>query len=225
MKIAKYLLAALVILMIAACASGPRVTVQILEEKGTINGIAQPDWVRTYVQYGVTRLQAQSEFRDMYCIVGEETGTNRQFVLAWADNFSAQQRIGAMLRTTIASEYNARVQGASQSAGITGAAGMESTYSQEIESVINTIVNVSYSGALRVGDWWILSRRYDLDDPEIYTDSYTAYVLYTIPKAELNRQVARVLETSVSMDSALYEVTIELARQLLLDGAVDLGAE
>ena len=225
MKFTKYVLAALAFLMIMACASGPRATVHILEEKGTINGVSQPDWVRTYVQYGVTRLQAQSEYRDMYCIVGEETGTNRQFVLAWADNFSAQQRIGAMLRTTIASEYNARVEGAAQSAGITGAAGTESTYSQEIESVINTIVNVSYSGALRVGDWWILSRRYDPDNPEIYTDSYTAYVLYTIPKAELNRQVARVLETSVSMDSALYDITIELARQLLLEGVVDLGAE
>jgi hypothetical protein len=191
--------------------------------------IKTPDWITTYVQYGISRVQAQPEFRDKYVIIGEESGVNRQFVLAWADNFSAQQRIGAMLRTNIASEYQARVQGAAQSQGGANsslAAGTASgEYSQQIDSIITSLVNVSYSGAQRESDWWILRRRYDPDQKDLYTDEYTAYVLYTIPKAELNRQVAYALETSVTADSALYQITIDMARQILQNGLADWGME
>jgi len=84
--------------------------------------------------------------------------------------------------------------------------------------VLNSVVNVSYSGARRDSDWWILTRRYDPDQEDLYTDEYTAYVLYTVPKTELNRQIASALETSVSKDSILYDATIELANEILLKG-------
>ncbi|MCL2800421.1 MAG: hypothetical protein FWD28_01500 [Treponema sp.] len=209
MKVNKLALAALVTVLLvslSACASKPKVRIVELENKGTIMGISTPRWITTYAAYGINRLQSQSEFRDKYCVVGEETGVNRQFVVAWADHFSAQQRIGAMLRTTIVSSYQARVQA-------TG-----NTYEQEINNIISAVVNVSYSGAQREDDWWSLRRRYDPDQKDVYTDEYTAYVLYTIPKLQLNQQVAQALETTVSKDSALYDITIEMARQILRDG-------
>jgi hypothetical protein len=209
---------ALAILALAGCSTGPKVKVVEMENKGTSMGVATPDWIKVYTAQGISKVQAQTEFRDKYCIIGEETGVNKQFVLAWADNFSAQQRIGAMLRTTIASEYQARVQGAAQSSGVSDGAQSTGVYTQQIDNVINAIVNVSYSGAQREADWWSLRRRYDPDVKDAYNDEYTAYVLYTIPKAELNRQVARALETSISKDSALYDITIEMARQILQDG-------
>jgi len=215
----------IVIITLIGCASKPRVRNVELENKGTATGVSTPNWVRTYIGQGIPRLQSQSEYQDSYCIVGEETGHNLQFVLNWADNFSAQQRIGAMLRTTIVSEYQAKVDAAAQTTGLNDfPAGIgTNTYQQQIDSVINAIVNVSYSGAQRMSDWWSLNRRYDPDLKDVYTDSYTAYVLYTIPKRELNLQVARALETSVRSDSALYEVTIEMARQILENGIVNWG--
>jgi len=224
MKIVKQALAALSVvafLALAGCASKPKVTILELENKGTAMGVSTPDWIKTYTAYGVSRVQAASEFRDKYCVIGEETGVNKQFVLAWADNFSAQQRIGAMLRTTIASEYQAKVEASALSTGLDGvSAGI---YEQQINNAINAVVNVSYSGAQREADWWSLRRRYDPDRKDVYNDEYSAYVLYTIPKSQLNEQVARALETSVSSDSALYDVTIEIARQILLEGIVNWG--
>jgi hypothetical protein len=127
-----------------------------------------------------------------------------------------------MLRTTIASKYQAMVSGAAQSTGGADSFSAASTgsgdYRQEIENSINAVVNVSYSGAQREADWWILSRRYDPDQKDVYTDEYTAYVLYTIPKAELNRQIASALETSTDKDSALYDITIALAQDILRNG-------
>jgi len=228
MKIRKYALAALSVLTVIAffaCATGAKVVVKELENKGSSMSIATPDWIKTYTSSGITKLQSQSEYRDKYCIIGEETGVNRQFVLAWADNFSAQQRIGAMLRTNIASNYNARVQGTAQSTGVSDSSTSAGTgsYQQEIDNVISAIVNVSYSGAQREADWWSLRRRYDPDQKDVYTDEYTAYVLYTVPKSQLNEQVAKALETSVSKDSALYDITIAMARQILTEGMNNWG--
>jgi len=216
---------AIAAIAIAAAGCATKVRVIELENKGTVMNVATPDWIKNYTAHGISRVQAQSEFRDKYCIIGEESGVNRQFVLAWADNFSAQQRIGAMLRTTIASEYQARVTGRAQTEGVTGSTPTTGTYEQQIDNVINAIVNVSYSGAQREADWWSLRRRYDPDQRDVFTDEYTAYVLYTIPKAELNRQVAQALETSVRADSALYDITIQLARQILQNGMANWGAE
>ena len=231
MKFTKQALAALsAIVIIAAligCASKPKVTINELENKGTSMNIGTPEWIKAYTAHGISRVQAQGEFKDKYCIIGEETGVNKQFVLTWADNFSAQQRIGAMLRTNIASEYQARVQGRAQTTGgagsTTGAGTGSGEFSQEIDNVINAIVNVSYSGAQREADWWSLRRRYDPDQKGVYSDEYTAYVLYTIPKAELNRQIAQALETSVKADSALYQITIDMARQILQNGLASWG--
>jgi len=209
------LFAWIVMLCIAGCASGGRANINELENKGTVLKVQTPDWVKLYLQKGVAALQARPEYKDKYCIVGEETGTNRQFVIAWADQASAQQRIGSLLRTNIASRYSAAVNASAQSSGSQSASG---TYQQEIDNVLSAVVNVSYSGAQREADWWSLRRRYDPDNKEIFSDEYTAYVLYTIPKAELNRQIALALETSVRADSALYDITVALARDILLQG-------
>jgi hypothetical protein len=227
MKISKF--AVMVVLVVTlvtlfGCGSAQRVRVIEIENKGTSMGVSTPDWIRLYTARGISALQAQSEFRDKYCIIGEETGVNLQFVRTWADNFSAQQRIGAMLRTSIATQYQARVQAAAQTAGGPGA-GTESMgmFQQEIDSTINAIVNVSYSGAQREADWWSLRRRIEADGT--HSDQYTAYVLYTIPRAEMNRQIAQALETSVSRDSALYEITIQMAQQIMQNGIADWGRD
>lgn len=232
MKIAQKAMAvmtAAVIMALIGCASGPKVTVKEMENKGTSMNVPTPDWIKNYTASGITAVQSQPQFKDKYCIIGEESGVNKQFVLTWADNFSAQQRIGAMLRTTIISEYQARVTGSAQSSGGANSSSAQGAgsgeYNQQIDNVINAVVSVSYSGAQRDSDWWSLRRRYDPDQKDVFTDEYTAYVMYTIPKAELNRQVAQALSTSVSKDSALYDITINMAQQILQNGLAQWGAE
>jgi hypothetical protein len=231
MKTVKNVYAALAVaaaIAVTGCAGSPKVNTVEMDNKGRAIGVSTPDWIKLYAANGITAVQAQPQFKDKYCIVGEETSTNRQFALAWADNFSAQQRIGAMLRTTITSKYKAEVDGASQSSGgansSTAAGSGSAEYNQQIENVISAAVNVSYSGVQRDSDWWVLMRRYDPDQKDVYSDEFTAYVLYTIPKAELNRQIARALETSVAKDSALYDITIRLAQNIMLEGFEYIGA-
>ncbi|MDR0909505.1 MAG: hypothetical protein LBM77_07030 [Spirochaetaceae bacterium] len=227
-RLEKIVLAAITICVVAvfgSCAT-PGVKVVPMETKGTATGAVTPEWVNTYIEKGISAVQALPQFKDKYCIVGEETGVNKQFVLAWADNFSAQQRIGAMLRTNIETKYQATVNAQAESSGVgTSGQGQNTAYGdykQEIDNSINSVVNVSYSGAQLEANWWVLQRRYDPDQKDVYNDEYVAYVLYTIPKAELNRQIASALETSVSKDSQLYDITIQLAKDILLDGIGDI---
>jgi hypothetical protein len=202
------------LIFFAGCASSGRTAgIDELENKGSAIDAPTPAWLTSYLKQGVSALQALPQYAGKYCIVGEESGVNRQFVLAWADQASAQQRIGSLLRTNIASRCQAAVNASADSG--TAASG---SYQQEIDNIINAVVNVSYSGARREADWWSLRRRYDPDNRAVYTDEYTAYVLYTVPKEEMNRQIALALETSVSKDSALYSATIALARDILLQG-------
>jgi len=230
MKFTKQALAALTVITIVAlvgCASKPKVKIIEMENKGTAMNIAAPDWIKSYTATGISAVQAQSQFKDKYCVIGEESGVNKQFVLTWADNFSAQQRIGAILRTTIESNYQARMQGAAKSTGGANSSASQGASTGEldkqIDSVINAVVNVTYSGAQREADWWSLRRRYDPDQKGLFTDEYTAYVLYTIPKLEMNKQVAKAMETAIKKDSALYDVTIEMARQILQSGMANWG--
>ncbi|GHV07279.1 hypothetical protein FACS189485_17340 [Spirochaetia bacterium] len=218
-KAAVILSAALLALTLAGCASGPKVNVVTLEDKGTGMNISTPEWVKLFMTGRISGVQALPEYKDKYCVIGQETGVNKQFVLAWADSFSAQQQIGAMLRTSIQSAYTAKVDGQAQSSGganssIAAGAGSGS-YQQSIENSINALVNVNYSGAQREGDWWLLQRRYDPDQKDVYSDEYTAFVLYTIPKALLNQQVASSLIANASLDPSLAEMSKEIAEDIL----------
>jgi hypothetical protein len=218
-------LAVITIVALFGCASKPKVKVVEMENKGTSMNVKTPDWIKAYTANGISAVQAQ--YKDKYCVIGEESGVNKQFVMTWADNFSAQQRIGAMLRTNIESEYQARVRGQATSTGganaSTSQAASTGDLTQEINSIINAVVNVSYSGAQREADWWSLRRRYDPDQKKEFTDEYTAYVLYTIPKKELNTQVAKAMETAIKKDSALYDITIQIAQDMLQKGIINWG--
>jgi len=188
-----------------ACATSGNSNIIEVENKGTMFGTPTPDWVKTYLEKSLNALQAQ--YDDRYCFVGVEKGNNRQVVLTWADQFGAQQRIGSMIRTNIAGRYETAI---SVTSG--------GQYQQEIDIILNAVVNVSYSGAQREADWWVRRRVFDPDNREIYTDEYTAYVLYTVPKETLNRQIALALETNVTKNASVYDVTIALSRDILLQG-------
>ncbi|MDR1025067.1 MAG: hypothetical protein LBL56_05015, partial [Treponema sp.] len=72
------------VLAVIGCAGGPKVNTRELDNKGQAIGVSTPDWIKLYVANGITAVQAQPQFKDRYCIIGDETSTNRQFALAWA---------------------------------------------------------------------------------------------------------------------------------------------
>jgi hypothetical protein len=196
---------------------------KILRHKGSELGINElPPWVSAYVTKSIAGVQALPEFKDYYAIIGTERGVNLQFVLTWADNFSAQQQIGAILRTTVASTFEAVAKGLSQSSGganSASAAGSGSaSYQQAMSNSINTIVAATYSGARREADYWVLQRAYDPDQSGKYSDEYIAYVLYIIPKDILNQQVIAHLQENAKQNPVMAELNTAAAEELIANG-------
>jgi len=214
---------AFVLIANAECEGKKEVKTVELENKGTAMKVSTPEWIKNYIANGVSAVQAQHQFKDKYCIIGEQSGANKEFVLTWADSFSAQQRIGEMLRTSIDSTYQGKQRGASQSAGGSTSESAQGESAKEIDILLTKITTITYSGAQREADWWSLLRRYDPDQKNVYNDAYTVYVMYTIPKYTLNSQVASALETAVEKDSELYQLTLEIARDILQNGLSDWG--
>jgi hypothetical protein len=85
-----------------------------LDNKERARGVSTPDWITLYTAGGITAVQALPQFAGKYFIIGDKSSTDRQSALAWADNFNTRQRLGALLRTNIASKYQAAVSGAAR---------------------------------------------------------------------------------------------------------------
>ena len=69
----------------------------------------------------------------------------------------------------------------------------EEKYGTYFENVVKAASNTTYTGARKVNDWWVKVRTYDPDVKKKYNDEYRIYVLYTIPKDVLDRQVLNML--------------------------------
>jgi hypothetical protein len=196
---------------------------RILRHKGSELGINElPSWVSAYMNKSIAGVQAMPEYKDYYAVIGTERGVNLQFVLTWADNFSAQQQIGAILRTTVASTFEAVAKGLAQSAGGANSASSSGTgsgsYQQAINNSINTLVAATYSGARREADYWVLQRAYDPDQPSKYSDEYIAFVLYIIPKDLLNQQVITHLQGNAVQDPIMAALNTGVAEELIRSG-------
>lgn len=193
-----------VCLLFASCASTPddpepkqltsKVTTEILEHKGTALGITTlPVWVSSYVELGVRGVEKLSDFSEEYCFVAEMTADNLNAGQAWLNGFEVPQIIARQLQSRVESLFVGAAVGAP-----------EDDYGTYFENVVRTTTDVSFSGAKKVSDWWSLIRKYDPDIKKAYTDAYYIYVLYTMPKELLDRQLLDQIEKAEE-DSEMSE--------------------
>lgn len=197
-------LAAATILILASCSSSKKdsapsevdtsnaVRTEVIEHKGSALGITTlPTWVSTYITSGITGLEKMDDYKDVYCFVGEETGTNINALTTWASMFDASSDIASTISNRVATLFTG------------SAAGSPSDeYGTYYEQIVRTAANATYSGARRINDWWVLTRRYEGRSTKTsdYTQEYTAYVLYTISRETLDRQILGMLDGTSTKD-------------------------
>ena len=165
-----------------------KVKTEVLEHKGTALGVNQlPVWVETYISEGVKAIEKLSSYEGSYCFVGEEAGSNLDALQVWVSSFDIPGEIAANVSTRV----NALFTGAASGSP-------DGEYGTYFENIVKTTSSASYSGARKVNDWWILTRRYDPDVKKQYTDEYRCYVLYTIEKDLLDKQVLDMIDRVAS---------------------------
>lgn len=165
-----------------------KVKSEVLEHKGTALGVNQlPVWVETYITEGVLAVEKLSSYEGSYCFVGEESGTNIDALQSWVSSFDIPSEIAANVSTRV----NALFTGAASGSP-------DGEYGTYFENIVKSTSSASYSGARKVNDWWVLTRRYDPDQKKKYTDEYRCYVLYTIDKDLLDQQVLEMMDKVAS---------------------------
>jgi hypothetical protein len=187
-----------------ARASKSEDTLTTLEHKGTSFDLPTPPWLIAYIQSQIPGVEALPEYQGKYCIVADEMATGDgtavlQQLLTWVNNFNAQQQIAEQISTRVASVFKAQ-----ESKVPTGEEAR-----RQYQNAINTLVNATYSGARKEGDWWLKQRVEERGkDPEI---RYQAYVLYSIGKDLLDDQVMSSVEKlkkeNPGLDAAFDAVT------------------
>ena len=161
-----------------------KVKSEVLEHKGTALGVNQlPVWVETYIAEGVLAVEKLSSYEGSYCFIGEEAGTNLDALQVWVSSFDIPSEIAANVSTRV----NALFTGAASGSP-------DGEYGTYFENIVKTSSGASYSGASKVNDWWVMTRRYDPDQKKKYVDEYRCYVLYTIDKDLLDRQVLEMMD-------------------------------
>ena len=161
-----------------------KVKSEVLEHKGTALGVNQlPVWVETYIAEGVLAVEKLSSYEGSYCFIGEEAGTNLDALQVWVSSFDIPSEIAANVSTRV----NALFTGAASGSP-------DGEYGTYFENIVKTSSGASYSGARKVNDWWVMTRRYDPDQKKNYVDEYRCYVLYTIDKDLLDRQVLEMMD-------------------------------
>ncbi|GHV47018.1 hypothetical protein AGMMS49546_36110 [Spirochaetia bacterium] len=153
----------------------------ILDHAGRDLGVTEkPRWVQVWAtSRNVINLEAEREYRDSYCFVAEDSGSNLKAVQAWLNTVQINDIIGARISTRVGSTAEANVSTADNA-----------EYSNFLNNVMTVTRDATYTNVIKTSDYWIKWRIYDPDDVTKSKDEYTAYVLYTIAKKDLNTQVA-----------------------------------
>ena len=166
---------------LGSCASAPKTkeisgTTEILEHKGTVFGVAQPEWVGTVLATPDQKTLSKALGINKHIWVVTKSGESLDFVKTWADQVDARAEIGASIKQGISDFVGAKMEGE--------ASGVEET----IERYSARASTIKISGLNKETDWWV--RGYtQLDKKEGNEPKYTYMVIYSIDEDLYQKQI------------------------------------
>jgi hypothetical protein len=157
--------------------------IEIVEHKGSALEMNRlPVWMQVYVERGIPGLEQLADYDGRYCFIGERSGATLNPLITWENSYNVAQDIAS----SVSNSVNAKFTGSE-----TGSP--DANYGSYYETVVTTTANATYSGAHKVNDWWIKTSRADPNNKKNKIEQYTYYVLYTIDKQTLDRQVLNAI--------------------------------
>ena len=136
------------LVLMAGCSGVPKVKdvsgpSEIIEHKGTIFGVAQPEWVSEVLEAPDQKSLKKALGIDRHIWVISKTGENLDFIKNWADQVDARAEISASIQQGVADFTGARMQGE------------DSDVEETIERYSARASNIIISGLNKETDWWV----------------------------------------------------------------------
>jgi hypothetical protein len=154
-------------------------------------------------------VEALPEHRDKYVFIGLDTGTNLNALTQWSRSYTVNQEIAQMVNTRVQAKFAGAAAGSPEAA-----------FGRYFENVVQSVSLASFSGARKEKDFWLLKRYFKADGKTIDREVYDYYVLVSIDKDLLERQVDTVLdraerETTLTSEQ---ETAVERVREAFYEG-------
>jgi hypothetical protein len=137
---------------------------EILDYQGRSEGAELPEWVTLYINGGGAALERLYEFDPYYVFVAEQSSSNLDTLLQWADNFSVEQDIPLLVflrayrRLTLGLSVNP-----------------DEIYGSFFETVMKRAAALKWPFARKYAETWILARRVQ---PSAETEEAAGATLY-----------------------------------------------
>jgi hypothetical protein len=184
----------LAVLALAACGSAPAssqdaqyleetAAYEVVDHKTRAIGGSVPDWVSLYIDKGLPGVEALEEFQDKYVFVGEDVGTNLNALRQWATGFTVNQEIARVVSNRVQAKFAGAAAGSP-----------DAEYGRYFEDVVKAMAEAQFSGARKENDFWLLKRYFRTDRKTPDRETYEYYVLISIDKDILQRQIDEVLD-------------------------------
>lgn len=155
----------------------------VIEHKTMAIGGDIPEWVNIYVQEGNSGVEALDKFKDMYVFVGEDSGTNLPALRLWVSGFNVQQDLARL----VSSRVQAKFAGAA-------AGSPDAEFGRYFENVVKNVAEATITGARKDSDFWVFKRYYKADGVTVDREVYDVYVLVTIGRDILKKQLDKILD-------------------------------
>ncbi len=154
----------------------------VIEHKASSIGGDVPEWVSIYVSDGNTGVEAMPRYKDKYVFVGEDTGTNLNALRMWAQGFNVAQDLARLVSTRVQAKFAGAMAGSP-----------DEEVGRYFENVVKNVADATITGARKETDFWVFKRYYKTDGKAVDREVYDYYVLNTIDKEMLKKQLDMVI--------------------------------
>jgi hypothetical protein len=202
-------------LLLAACSSDPDTiplepapeyvteteNYKVIEHKNMLIGQDMPEWVTRYIADGVRGVEAMPIYKDVYVFIGEDKGSNLNALKQWVSGFSVAQDLARMV------SFRVQMRFANAATG-----NPDDEYGRYFENVVKTVSDTSISGARKENDFWILKSIFKDDGKTVDREEYEYFVLVSVDKNLLQRQIDAVLDQAVADAAPTRDEVIAIER-------------
>ncbi|MDR3049832.1 MAG: hypothetical protein LBV16_08385 [Elusimicrobiota bacterium] len=182
-----------------AAKAAPKVERVILDYKGAALGTEVPAWVEAAINDDYQTLESMPRFKDRLAVIAIESGKNLDLLKSWANNFAIQSQLSRQISNKVSAEFGGGQQGDKNS---------EESVSF-IREVVATLSEAKISGLSKEMDYWLKIRTID-NSKKTETEQYTYYVVYSINKADLQRQIDIALGKIAAKNQEQQEIKTEV---------------
>ncbi|HCM26668.1 MAG: hypothetical protein A2Z99_16245 [Treponema sp. GWB1_62_6] len=155
---------------------------EVLDHKTMALGQDIPEWVTVYVTDGNSGVESLDRYKEKFVFVGEQSGTNKNALQLWVTGFNVAQDMSRLMSTRVQAKFAGAAAGSP-----------EAEFGSYFENVVKNVSDATFSGARIDSNFWILKRYFKDDNKTVDREVYDYYVLVTIDRALLQKQLDNII--------------------------------